>query len=389
MQLKAFRVQKFRNIEDSGEIELLDALTCVVGKNQAGKSALLRALHKFNPHLPAPYDMRREWPRGQRTKRNEKQVVCEVRFTLSPGELKKLGEIAGQELSGAEVVVTKNYAGNFEIQFLEDSTLFPDTLHPNSIDAICQNLPEPTEPVGENFRAVATKCILEAKRYATEGRFKELTQVRAKHAKALQRRLTEGDNEPQQTSENQFIAEYKTELKKFQANLIAESTKRQKAQDYIVSQLPTFIYMDDYKAFRGRADLESLKERLNNKKLTLSEEDETLLMILKLSSLDLDELIKQGESARAGSHPRSPSRSPRRCQDADVRRSRTLGPERVPGAVPGRRPGFLHRDRGDEQEHWDDPARGAIKGLPMVFFVRSALHARQRRNLRGLRAAAR
>ena len=88
MQLKAFRVQKFRNIEDSGEIELLDALTCVVGKNQAGKSALLRALHKFNPHLPAPYDMRREWPRGQRTKRNEKQVVCDSIAGLdSPGDL--------------------------------------------------------------------------------------------------------------------------------------------------------------------------------------------------------------------------------------------------------------------------------------------------------------
>ena len=41
MQLKSFRVQKYRNIEDSGEVELLDALTCVVGKNQAGKSALL------------------------------------------------------------------------------------------------------------------------------------------------------------------------------------------------------------------------------------------------------------------------------------------------------------------------------------------------------------
>ena len=78
MQLKAFRVQKFRNIEDSGEIELLDALTCVVGKNQAGKSALLRALHKFNPHLPAPYDMRREWPRGQRPNatRNRSSARC-------------------------------------------------------------------------------------------------------------------------------------------------------------------------------------------------------------------------------------------------------------------------------------------------------------------------
>ena len=74
MQRKAFRVQKFRNIEDSGEVELLDALTCVVGKNQAGKSALLRALHKFNPHLPAPYDMRREWPRGQRNRSSARCV---------------------------------------------------------------------------------------------------------------------------------------------------------------------------------------------------------------------------------------------------------------------------------------------------------------------------
>ena len=54
--------------------------------------------------------------------------------------------------------------------------------------------------------------------------------------------------------------------------------------------------MDDYKAFQGRANLEGLKERLNNKKLGPSEEDETFLMILKLSGLDLDELIEQGES---------------------------------------------------------------------------------------------
>ena len=107
--------------------------------------------------------------------------------------------------------------------------------------------------------------------------------------------------------------------------------------------------MDDYKAFQGRANLEGLKERLNNKKLDLSEEDETFLMILKLGGLDLDELIKQGESEDQDVIHDRQSRSPRLCQDADEQRSRTLGPERVPGAVPGRRPGFLHRDRGDEQ----------------------------------------
>ena len=297
VQLKTFRVKKFRNIEDSGEVELLDALTCVVGKNQAGKSALLRALHKFNPHLPEPYDMRREWPRGQRTERDEKQVVCEVHFTPSPQELEELGKIAGQKLSISEVVVTRNYKGDFEVQFPEDSTLFQGVLHPNAIDTICQSLPEPTEPVGEEFRAMATKCRLEAKRYAKDGRFGKLTQLLNRHATALQKQLSQEDLEPQRANEIQFIGDYKAKLTKVKATLLAEGTKHQKAQSYILSRLPTFIYMDDYKAFRGRANLEGLKERFNNKKLALSEEDETFLMILKLGGLNLDELIKQGESA--------------------------------------------------------------------------------------------
>ena len=296
MQLKSFRVRKFRNIEDSGEVELLDALTCVVGKNQAGKSALLRALHKFNPHRPAPFDMRREWPRGQRTERNEKQIVCEVSFTLSSEELKKLGEIAGQELSGTDIVVTKDYKGNFEIQVPEDSTLFPSTLHPDSINAICQGLPKPPESVRDNFRELANKCILEAGQYAKKGCFEELDQLCARSTAALQKQLTEGAEELPQDNERQFIDDYKAKLTQVKAELFRQLHKAQKkARDHIVSQLPTFIYMDDYKTFRGRANLLDLRARRDSKSV-LSEEDETFLMILKLSSLDLDGLIAQGES---------------------------------------------------------------------------------------------
>ena len=296
MQLKAFRVQKFRNIEDSGEVDLTDALACVVGKNQAGKSALLRGLHKFNPHRPAPYDMRRDWPRGQRTKRDKKQVVCQVRFTLSPEELKKLGEIAGRELSGADVVVTKDYDGKFGIQLPEDSDLFPDELHSDPIDAICEKLPEPTYPVGMKFQAAADKCILEARQYARERRFEELTQLRDQHVAVLEEERTDVKVARQQANEKQFIEDYKTKLTEVLTALGVERTKHQQAQDYIISQLPTFIYMDDYKRFQGCANLEQLKARRNNKKLALSEEDETFLMILKLGGLDLDKLIEQGKS---------------------------------------------------------------------------------------------
>jgi predicted ATP-dependent endonuclease of OLD family len=42
MQLTAFRIFKYRNIKDSGLIKLADHLTCIVGKNQSGKTNLLR-----------------------------------------------------------------------------------------------------------------------------------------------------------------------------------------------------------------------------------------------------------------------------------------------------------------------------------------------------------
>ena len=59
MQLTAFRIFKYRNIEDSGLVKLADHLTCIVGKNQSGKTNLLRGLHKFNPHdKSVKYDAR-------------------------------------------------------------------------------------------------------------------------------------------------------------------------------------------------------------------------------------------------------------------------------------------------------------------------------------------
>lgn len=77
--------------------------------------------------------------------------------------------------------------------------------------------------------------------------------------------------------------------------LNAGLTMHQQAHEYLVSKIPTFIYMEDYKTFRGRADLTAVKAKRDNKQ-PMSEEDETFLMILKLAALALDELIRQGAS---------------------------------------------------------------------------------------------
>ena len=46
MRLLKIRVQNFRCVEDSQEFSLSD-VTCLVGKNESGKTALLKALHKL------------------------------------------------------------------------------------------------------------------------------------------------------------------------------------------------------------------------------------------------------------------------------------------------------------------------------------------------------
>lgn len=48
MQLKKLRVENFKCIEDSTAFQI-DQVTCLLGKNEAGKSAILQALEKLNP----------------------------------------------------------------------------------------------------------------------------------------------------------------------------------------------------------------------------------------------------------------------------------------------------------------------------------------------------
>ena len=86
MRLKAFRVQMYRPILDSGWVNV-DDTTVIVGKNESGKTALLKALHKFKPFSPDPYTLDREWPRGHRKKRSRYAEVVQTRFDFEDEDL--------------------------------------------------------------------------------------------------------------------------------------------------------------------------------------------------------------------------------------------------------------------------------------------------------------
>lgn len=67
MKLKRYRVRNFRSIIDSGDIDVDDCVTCLVGKNESGKTAY----HKVK----------------QRTIAAAKQMYCEGNSTAAIARL--------------------------------------------------------------------------------------------------------------------------------------------------------------------------------------------------------------------------------------------------------------------------------------------------------------
>lgn len=67
MKLRCLQVKNFRCVEDSTEFTICP-VTCLVGKNGAGKTSLLEALYKLNPDVEAlgNFDVLMEYPRARR-----------------------------------------------------------------------------------------------------------------------------------------------------------------------------------------------------------------------------------------------------------------------------------------------------------------------------------
>ena len=288
MNLISFRVTMYKGILDSGWVDV-NPLTVLVGKNESGKTSLLKALHKLNPYIPEPYVMAKEWPRGHRGDRDEGSVVCRANFRLSDQEKSELTQIAENATFPDTVEVSRSYAGELKIDF--EGEIFSNKHHPDDVDQACDVLPDIQDEFGELFKQQADECLKEAKRLAYEGRFAELLELVHKHELLLGQVVS--PTEPPQQIEHNFILQFLTGFQQLVQALEPLPSIQSKVHEYVGNHLPTFIYMDDYRAFSGTAQLDDIKSRQDQGRL--EEKDKTFLTILNLSGLDLDELVQLGQ----------------------------------------------------------------------------------------------
>jgi len=144
MILKSVRIENFKCIEDSEPFHI-KPVTCLVGKNEAGKSTVLKALYKLNPVVPdeGDFDALLEYPRRKYSEYKEKHEtdpdnVLTTEWELNDKEKEEITQKLGTDvLKNKTLTITKGYNNKLQwnieidepqviIKYLEDAELDKD-----------------------------------------------------------------------------------------------------------------------------------------------------------------------------------------------------------------------------------------------------------------------
>jgi len=135
MILTKVHITEFQSVLDSNEFEIGDA-TCLVGKNEAGKTAVLQALYRLNPIVKEDgvYSVTDDYPRrdvedyriavedGER----QQAIVARATFVLDDEDNQAVSAVFGDDVLKSRLLeLSKGYDNiiDFDIQVDESATL--------------------------------------------------------------------------------------------------------------------------------------------------------------------------------------------------------------------------------------------------------------------------
>lgn len=112
MRLKTAQITNFRSVEDSEEFKIGD-MTCLVGKNEAGKTALLTALYGLHPYGEFSFDRTRDYPRRflsdfDEKHRDGRSLVVNTIWSLDKDDVAAVAAVLGDAaLAKHEISLTR------------------------------------------------------------------------------------------------------------------------------------------------------------------------------------------------------------------------------------------------------------------------------------------
>jgi predicted ATP-dependent endonuclease of OLD family len=261
MRLTQVTATNYRCINDSSPVEIGD-VTCLVGKNESGKTAFLQALRRLNPvEDSGTYDDVMDYPakgfaRYKKIRDKQPATVIRAVLELTDDELATIEQDFGEGvLRSREFTVTKGYGSTttfFELDLDEAA----------AVRHLTADLELPAGSADHIRQAPSIRGLVEALG-ALEEPHSTVTRLQEKIASWRDSRLS--------------------------LKLI---------DDYLGSSnlMPQFFYFDDYSVLQGIVSIPALKRRRDNRQLT--EADRTMLALLRMVGATLEEFEDQSNFER-------------------------------------------------------------------------------------------
>lgn len=256
MKLVRARVTKFRSIDDSTPVDIGD-VTCLVGKNESGKTSFLRALYLLDPvQSEVGFDMNVEYPRKDWADYKQRHATDPDTVVHATFELEQADIEAAEAAFGKGVLVEPHF-----------------TLKKNYANKTIYSLKVNEAVVLRHF--VQTKVEQQTVR---DEILKHVTNYEGLLA-ALE-------------------AHADASVKQFGVTLKAEYPQgvTDKVFAWVDERAPRFVYFSDYEFMPGSASIPQLIQRRNQKNLAAGEL--TLVRLVKRAGLTLEELQTESNFER-------------------------------------------------------------------------------------------
>ena len=225
MLLTTVHIRNFRCVKDSGQFRIDEDTTCLVGKNESGKTALLQALNKLNPVIKEDADFRdldypaMEWTEYKERKDEDPAPALSTWWKLEAEDIEVLRPIFGDSIAyDEEIQVSKGYSNVRTWSVHVDETRLIAHLI-----AMSGLLEDECSPLADSSTLADLKDCLDG---------------------------IEGPTQRQ------------SELLGFIDEEFGQETVSARARSMLASQLPRFVYFADYLRLPGQVSIDDLKVRV-------------------------------------------------------------------------------------------------------------------------------
>lgn len=293
MRLESFRVRNYRSINDSGEISV-SRITALLGRNESGKSNLLRALHSLNPiDGIEPLKPIKDFPRHRRLEEcTDDTPVISTTWVLDEDDKEYLLEILPRATDVSKVTISRSYQGKTRIDGF--SELKPIPFDDGEVKASVKKVAAAIRALAQKQEAPAAldaaADTFEVAASATKVRDIWATQF-SLAAKSLRTTLAGADAELTEKQEEVFSG-----LEDFAESISSDKDAQQKARSWAVGAIPKFIYVDEYPELNGHQDIAAyIQRKSQNQKTDWDKNFEKLCKVAGLKPDELQTLLGQNE----------------------------------------------------------------------------------------------